>query len=83
MTKVASIQFCIHDEESKEERYARVSDLIDKAEGAQLVLLPEMWNIGFLSFDNYETWCESVDGPTARFLSAKAKAKVSELKKKA
>ncbi len=73
MTKVASVQFCIHDEESKEQRYERVSGLIDQAADADLILLPEMWNVGFLSFDNYETWGEPVDGPTADLISRKAK----------
>ena len=73
MTKVASIQFQIKDEESKEQRFARVSALIDKARGADLILLPEMWNIGFLSFDNYESWGEAVNGPTADFLAQRAK----------
>jgi predicted amidohydrolase len=72
MTKVASIQFQIKDEESKEQRFQRVSKLIDKARGANIILLPEMWNIGFLSFENYESWSEPLNGPTADFLSKKA-----------
>jgi len=73
MTKVASIQFHIRDEESKEQRFQRMSNLIDKAKGAEIILLPEMWNVGFLSFDNYESWSEPINGVTADFLSKKAK----------
>lgn len=35
------------------------------ANGADLVLLPEVWNVGYFAFDEYDTCAEPIDGPTA------------------
>ena len=72
-TKVASIQYCLHDKDSKEERIDQVSKLIDKASESDLILLPEMWNVGFLSFSKYESHAEAIDGPTVSMVADKAK----------
>lgn len=32
--------------------------------GADLVVLPELWNVGFFAFEAYETAAEPLDGPT-------------------
>ena len=32
--------------------------------GADLVVLPEIWNVGYFAFDEYETGAEPLDGPT-------------------
>jgi predicted amidohydrolase len=32
--------------------------------GADLVLLPEIWNVGYFAFDKYATGAESIEGPT-------------------
>jgi len=58
MTKVASIQYWFSDKDSKEERIRHVEELIDKAVDADLILLPEVWNIGWLSFDMYRDGSE-------------------------
>jgi predicted amidohydrolase len=34
-------------------------------DGADLVLLPEIWNVGYFAFDAYEAEAEPIDGPTA------------------
>lgn len=34
------------------------------AQGVDLVALPELWNVGFFAFDQYETAAEPLDGPT-------------------
>ncbi len=72
-TKVASIQYCHNDNYSKEERLDQVSKLIDKASDADLILLPEMWNVGFLSFSKYDSHAETLEGPTVSMVSEKAK----------
>jgi len=37
---------------------------IRKARGADLIVLPELWNIGFMSFDRYVSEAEDRNGPT-------------------
>jgi predicted amidohydrolase len=69
---VASIQLWIGDEE-KARRIERVESLLDQARGANLVILPEIWNIGYFSFDLYSKESEPVDGEIARRMSHKAK----------
>lgn len=34
-------------------------------EGADLVLLPEIWNVGYFAFDDYAAGAEPINGPTA------------------
>jgi predicted amidohydrolase len=34
------------------------------SEGADLVVLPEIWNVGYFAFDRYEQDAEPLDGPT-------------------
>lgn len=72
MFKVASIQLAIGDED-KSDRIERVESLLDLAKGAHLVILPEIWNIGYFSFDLYSKESEPIGGETARRMSQKAK----------
>ncbi len=72
MFKVASVQLSIGDED-KLRRIERVEWLLDQAKGADLVILPEIWNIGYFSFDLYSKESETVNGETARRMSLKAK----------
>lgn len=34
------------------------------ADGADLVVLPEIWNVGYFAFDQYASQAEPIDGPT-------------------
>lgn len=72
MMKIASIQMNIGDE-NKSNRIKRVETLLDQVKGADLVILPELWNIGYFSFDLYIEESEPIDGETAQRMSAKAK----------
>lgn len=72
MFKVASIQLGIG-EEDKSRRIERVESLLDQVKGVNLVILPEIWNIGYFSFDLYSKESEMVSGETARRMSQKAK----------
>jgi predicted amidohydrolase len=72
MIKIASIQMAVGDEE-KAKRLERCEALLDRAKGADLVILPEIWNIGYFAFDLYRPQAEPVDGQTARRMSAKAR----------
>ena len=42
------------------------------ASGADLVALPELWNVGYFSFESYAREAESVEGPTLSAMSALA-----------
>jgi predicted amidohydrolase len=70
--KVASIQMHVGDE-GKSQRVERAERLLDHTKDADFVILPEIWNIGYFSFDLYERESESIDGETAKRMSAKAK----------
>lgn len=70
--QVVSIQMNVGDE-SKAERIKRAEALLDRAKGADLVILPEIWNIGYFAFDLYAKESEPIDGETAKRMSAKAK----------
>ncbi|WP_126425437.1 carbon-nitrogen family hydrolase [Brevibacillus marinus] len=71
--KVASVQVEIKDQESKEQRIARVETMLDGLAGFDLVVLPEIWATGYFSFDRYHQEAEELDGPFVRRMSAKAK----------
>jgi predicted amidohydrolase len=70
--RVASIQLKVV-EESKEKALEHVSEMIRQCRGADLILLPELWNIGFMSFDRYRSEAETQEGPTLILLQALAR----------
>jgi predicted amidohydrolase len=70
--RIASIQLKII-EESKEKALEHASQMIRQCQGADLILLPELWNIGFMSFDHYQKEAESQEGPTLTLLCTLAK----------
>ena len=71
--RIASIQLAISDEESKEARVERAMNLVAGCTGADLVLLPEIWNTGYFSFDRYRDEAEPLDGPTVSAVAAQAR----------
>jgi predicted amidohydrolase len=70
--KIASIQMNVGDED-KSQRLARAEALLDQVGDADLVILPEIWNVGYFSFELYEREAEAIDGETATRMAAKAK----------
>jgi predicted amidohydrolase len=42
--------------------------MIRQCRGSDLILLPELWNIGFMSFDRYQEEAETQEGPTLTLL---------------
>ena len=54
---------------------ARALGLVDSAPRADLILLPEIWPIGFFSFDRYHLDGESIEGPTVAAFRRKAAAR--------
>ena len=61
--RVVSIQMEIGDR-TKAENLARAEALIRRAAGADLILLPEIWNVGYFSFDKYAAEAEPFLGGT-------------------
>ena len=74
MIHVASIQMVISDD-GKGANLKRASQLIDGIEHADLLLLPEIWNVGYFAFDFYADGAESLDGATVSMLREKAAKK--------
>jgi predicted amidohydrolase len=61
--KLASIQMAVF-EGDKARAIDEASKRIRQAKGADLVILPELWNIGFMSFERYIPEAEDREGPT-------------------
>src|SRR4030043_820214 len=70
--RIASIQLKVV-EESKEQSLEHASQMIRQCRGADLILLPELWSIGFMSFDRYRNEAETQEGPTLTLLRTLAK----------
>ncbi|MEN6327914.1 MAG: carbon-nitrogen family hydrolase [Syntrophomonas sp.] len=70
--KVAILQLAFNEEESKAARISRVERILDQAAGTDLVLLPEVWNIGYYAFDQYKAESETLNDATVTRLAAKA-----------
>jgi predicted amidohydrolase len=70
--RIASIQLKVI-EESRERALEHASQMIRQCQGADLILLPELWNIGFMSFDRYRNEAEKQEGPTLTLLRTLAK----------
>ncbi|MBI9091044.1 MAG: carbon-nitrogen family hydrolase [Desulfobacterium sp.] len=70
--KVASIQMSVV-EGDKEATLAKAAEKIAQCADADLIILPEMWNLGFISFDRYESEAEDKNGPTLTMLRGMAK----------
>jgi predicted amidohydrolase len=69
---VASIQMTTV-EYDKIATIEKAEENIRRAAGADLIILPELWNIGFMSFDRYRSEAEHRDGPTISRMQALAK----------
>jgi len=69
--RVSSIQLEIKDR-PKEETLRHVLALLEQARGSDLILLPEHWPYGFLSFSRYDSDSETLDGPTVEAIREKA-----------
>lgn len=71
--EVRIVQLEINDQESKGERISRVEAQLDNLHRVDLVVLPEIWNIGYFSFDKYKREAEKIEGETISRMATKAK----------
>lgn len=70
--KVASVQMAVV-EGDKSATIEKACACIRQCRGADLIVLPEIWNIGFMSFDRYLDEAEERDGPTLTSMTAMAR----------
>lgn len=61
--RVASVQLSVV-ENNKNATIDKAVESIRRARGADLIILPELWNIGFMSFDRYVPEAEDTNGLT-------------------
>jgi predicted amidohydrolase len=69
--EVACVQAAFASGASKAERIDHMLLLLDRARGADLLVLPELWHVGYFNFDRYAEAAEPIHGPT---ISAVAEA---------
>jgi predicted amidohydrolase len=71
--RVHVIQLGYGDDESPADRTRRVAGLVRAQQGADLVVLPELWPQGGFSYDRWEDEAEPVDGPVVEAMRAAAR----------
>ena len=67
--EVALVQLASPDGETREDRIARAEEVLRGIEGADLIVLPELWSAGYFHFDRYAELAEPLDGPTVQMCS--------------
>ncbi|MCC9311980.1 carbon-nitrogen family hydrolase [Kitasatospora sp. RB6PN24] len=72
--RASLIQLAVGDDEPTAERRARAASLVRAQQGADLVVLPELWPLGGFASDTWSTGAEPLDGPTSDAMSAAAAA---------
>lgn len=74
MTDVALLQIAIRDDESHDQRLQRgIAMLGNLDRPVQLAILPELWTVGFFSFDQYAASASAVPGPVTEQLASAAR----------
>jgi len=71
--QVTIIQLRLSETEPPRSRFERVRKLLKLVHDADLVLLPELWQTGFCSFDRYAEAAEPIDGKTASAMAQAAR----------
>ncbi|OZM77077.1 carbon-nitrogen family hydrolase [Pseudonocardia sp. MH-G8] len=73
--RIALVQIASPSEESPSARRNRVRGVLDGLPAdLDLVVLPELWAVGFHHFDDYTAQAETVDGPTVQLCAEVARA---------
>ncbi|UYQ66527.1 carbon-nitrogen family hydrolase [Streptomyces peucetius] len=70
--RAALVQIEVRPDEPADARRKRVADLVRAHDGADLVVLPELWPVGAFAFDAFAEHAEPLDGPTAAAMSSAA-----------
>lgn len=69
--KIASIQLSVI-ENNKDATLKKAVAAIEKCSDVDLIILPEIWNLGFMSFDRYQDEAENINGSTTTLLRTMA-----------
>jgi predicted amidohydrolase len=67
------VQLSYGDDESLDARVERVAGLVRAQQGADLVVLPELWPQGGFAYDSWEAAAQPLDGPIVTELRAAAR----------
>lgn len=62
--RISMIQVASPADETVARRRARVAELVRGAAGSDLIVLPELWAVGYFAFDAYQAAAEPADGTT-------------------
>jgi predicted amidohydrolase len=73
VVRVHVIQLGYGDDESPADRTRRVAALVRARQGADLVVLPELWPQGGFSYERWEDEAEPLDGPVVEAMRAAAR----------
>ncbi|MDQ1288404.1 MAG: apolipoprotein acyltransferase [Actinomycetota bacterium] len=71
--RIHVLQLAYSDDEPVAERVGRVAGLVRAQEGADLVVLPELWAPGGFSYRTWAERAEEADGPTVAAITAAAR----------
>lgn len=72
--KIASIQLSVV-ENDKNATLKKAEQAIESCSDVDLIMLPEIWNVGFMSFDRYISEAEEINGPTVDLMKNLAVSK--------
>ena len=67
---MACLQISCNDTETSQQRRERVVRMLDGLTDVDLVVLPELWAVGYFGFERYRAEAEPIDGPTVNAVAA-------------
>ncbi|MGV9250790.1 nitrilase-related carbon-nitrogen hydrolase, partial [Streptomyces sp. NPDC003697] len=70
--RASLIQIAVDEDESVVSRRRRVAALVREQEGADLVVLPELWTTGAFAFEEFRSEAEPLEGPTYEVMAKAA-----------
>ncbi|MFJ5224344.1 carbon-nitrogen family hydrolase [Streptomyces sp. NPDC088400] len=71
--RASLLQIAVDPDESVDSRRCRVAELVRRQQGADLVVLPELWPVGAFAYDSFADEAEALDGPTFEAMSGAAR----------
>lgn len=67
--RVAVVQLAYDNDEADDARLQRVAGLVQQQQGADLVVLPELWSVGAYRTSRWRDHAQPIDGPTVTRLA--------------